>query len=95
MNFDVTGELRRPDLRLCVDTGADIELLREIYRRYYVTGEIIDVRTVIRWLDTEPYWKAINMTSEEEHLDRNTLEGVQQIKLMDSSQEGVGQIGDQ
>jgi len=94
MNFDMTGELRRPDLRLCVDTEADIQLLREIYRRYYVPGEIIDVRTVIRWLDTEPYWKSINMDSEQDHLNRNTLEGIQQVKLMDRNKEGVGQIGD-
>lgn len=52
--------LRRPDLRLTVDTEEDLSLMREIYKRLYRPGEIVDVRDVIRLLEAEPELALIN-----------------------------------
>ncbi len=80
-SYEVTGELRRPDLRLCVDTQEDLDLLREIYRHFYEPGEIVEVRNVIHWLDENPYWRDHNLAAEKEHLSRNVKDGVQQTIL--------------
>jgi spore coat polysaccharide biosynthesis protein SpsF len=51
---EAEGELRRPDLRLVVDTPEDFQLVEAIYRALWVPGEIIDVRRAIRFLDGRP-----------------------------------------
>ena len=94
LDFDATGELRRPDIRLCVDTAADLALLREIYHRFYEPGKIIDVRAVICGLDTAPEWKTINTDAEQEHLHRNAREGIRQIKVESQRGQEKDQIGD-
>ena len=53
-------ELRRPELRLTVDTAEDLELMREIYRRLYRPGEVLDLGDVIRLLDDQPHLLEIN-----------------------------------
>lgn len=53
-------ELWRPQYRLTVDTPEDLQLIREIYRRLYSPGEIIDLADVIRLLDHEPALLEIN-----------------------------------
>lgn len=80
-SYEVTGELRRPDLRLCVDTQEDLDLVRELYTRFSKPGEIVDVRNVIRWLDDNPYWRTYNLAAEQEHLSRNLKDGIQQTIL--------------
>ena len=47
-------ELKRPQLRLTVDTEEDLTLIREIYNRLYEPGQIIKLRDVIDLLDQEP-----------------------------------------
>lgn len=45
---------RAPHLRLTVDTEADLNFVKDIYRRFYVPGRIVPVRQVVRYLtDTE------------------------------------------
>ncbi len=53
--------LRRPELRLCVDTEEDLALVREIYARLYVPpGRIFTTGEIIGLLDREPHLKEIN-----------------------------------
>ncbi|MDI6704177.1 MAG: glycosyltransferase family protein [bacterium] len=52
--------LRRPELRLTVDTIEDLTLIREIYRRLYKEGEIIDISEVINLLDKRKELLEIN-----------------------------------
>lgn len=41
---------RAPHLRLTVDTEEDLNLMRDIYRRFYVPGRIVSVEQVIKYL---------------------------------------------
>ncbi len=54
------GKLKRPDLRLTVDTEEDLKLIREIYRRLYHEGQIFYTEDVIDLLDKYPELIAIN-----------------------------------
>jgi spore coat polysaccharide biosynthesis protein SpsF len=80
-SFEVTGALRRPDLRLCVDTQEDMDLIQRIYQEFYRAGQIVDMRAVIAWLDANPEWKYFNQAAELEHIKRNQLDGVHQLFL--------------
>ena len=57
---EAEGDLRRPDLRLTVDTLEDFQLVEAIYQALYVPGEIIDVRRAIHLLDGHPELVAMN-----------------------------------
>ncbi|MCD6318364.1 NTP transferase domain-containing protein, partial [Candidatus Aerophobetes bacterium] len=46
--------------RIWVDTPADLNFIREIYKRLYKPGEIVDLRKVIRLLQKEPELMEIN-----------------------------------
>lgn len=80
-DFEAQGLLRRPDLRLCVDTPEDLRLIREIYSQFYSPDQAVPIDQVIQWLDENPDWRMSNVASEEEHLKRNRGEGVQQNKV--------------
>ncbi len=55
------GELRRPDLRLCVDEPADLELVRTVYERVPWSGDLgPDARDVVAFLDGHPAVAALN-----------------------------------
>lgn len=55
------GELRRPDLRLCVDTGEDLELIRGIFEMLGgETNNLFGLLEVVRLMDREPWMKDIN-----------------------------------
>ena len=90
-HFEVEGHLRRPDIRLTVDTLEDLRLVREIYRRFHRPGQIMDVRGVIEWLDTHPSWAGINTQAEQEHLLRNERQGIRQVTLPGADQSNVRQ----
>ena len=53
-------EFRRPDLRLTVDTEADLQLARAIYRRLYRPGSIIHLSEVLALYRDEPELFAVN-----------------------------------
>ncbi len=55
-----TGKLKRPDLRLTVDTKEDFELIEAIYQRLYRNGKIFYIEDVIELLDEHPELTAIN-----------------------------------
>ncbi len=51
---------QRNGYRLSVDNLADLKFMREVYRRLYRPGGIIDLREVIHLLDDEPHIYHIN-----------------------------------
>lgn len=53
-------ELRHPEIRMTVDTPTDLRFMREIFRRLYKPGKIIDLRKVMRLLKRNPELCAIN-----------------------------------
>jgi len=56
---EASDEMRR-DHRLCVDEMDDFELIKEIYRRLYVKGDVIDVRDVLDLLEKDRGLAKIN-----------------------------------
>lgn len=56
----VENNLRRPELRLTVDTEEDLNLMRIIYAKLYKPDIIIDVNEVINLLDKQPELRKIN-----------------------------------
>jgi spore coat polysaccharide biosynthesis protein SpsF len=52
--------LRRPDLRLTVDTQADLDLVRAIYERLYPADPAFSTAAVVRLLEREPELADIN-----------------------------------
>lgn len=62
--------LRRPELRLTVDTEDDLALVREIYRRLYEEGRVFGIHEVLELLDSEPHLARINA-----HVKQKPLKG--------------------
>lgn len=54
------GPYRRPDLRLCVDTQEDLDLVRAVYERIDKGKNDFSILDVIELLDREPALKALN-----------------------------------
>ena len=63
-----TGKLKRPDLRLTVDTEEDFKLIKEIYQRLYRNDRIFYTEEVIDLLDKHPELLAINAHVEQKIL---------------------------
>ncbi len=59
-NVAAPAELRRPELRLTVDTQEDLMLVREIYSRLYPAKPVFSLKDVIHLLDAELELKDIN-----------------------------------
>lgn len=59
-SIEASGKLRRPDLRLTLDTEEDLRLIREIFGRLYGDGQIFYTEKVIDFLDEHPELAAIN-----------------------------------
>jgi spore coat polysaccharide biosynthesis protein SpsF len=58
--LEARGKLKRPDLRLTVDTEEDLQLMREVFRNLYNNEDIFSVEEVIDLLDEHPELKALN-----------------------------------
>lgn len=58
--FSVPPELRRSDMRLTVDTPADLELTRRAYAAVAGEDGYADLRAVVRWLDRHPDVRTLN-----------------------------------
>jgi len=52
--------LRRPELRLTVDTPDDFRLVTEIFKLLYKPGRIFPLKDIIRVIDENPYLQTIN-----------------------------------
>lgn len=57
---DAPQHLRRPELRLTVDTPEDMLLIREVYRRLRKPGKIIELAQVVELLDELPNLVDVN-----------------------------------
>jgi spore coat polysaccharide biosynthesis protein SpsF len=55
-----SAPLRRPELRLTVDTPEDLALIRAVYDRLHQPGRIVDLGAAIALLDAEPELLALN-----------------------------------
>ncbi|TFH47402.1 MAG: hypothetical protein E4G94_00150, partial [ANME-2 cluster archaeon] len=58
--IEAEDEFKRTGYRFSVDTLADLRFIREIYKRLYKEGEIVNLHDVIELLDSEPEIKQIN-----------------------------------
>lgn len=67
-SVEANGKLRRPDLRLTVDTEKDLELVREIFKRLYREGETFYISEVIDLLDRYPELVGINIDVKQKQL---------------------------
>lgn len=59
-SVEADEQLRRPDLRLTVDTAEDLKLVREIYKHLYRNDRMFHTEEVIDLLDRHPELVAIN-----------------------------------
>lgn len=59
-DLSVESALRRPNLRLTMDTMEDYELISRIYDELYTEGEIIELSKVIEYLDANPNMLDLN-----------------------------------
>jgi spore coat polysaccharide biosynthesis protein SpsF (cytidylyltransferase family) len=73
----VKGWLNRPEMRLCIDTNEDLNLLEIIYNNLNITKDT-PIKEVISFLNKHPKLIAMNNQSEIEQRDKNKIEGVNQ-----------------
>jgi spore coat polysaccharide biosynthesis protein SpsF (cytidylyltransferase family) len=72
-----TGLLKRPDIRITIDTKEDFKLLKIIYENLY-QNKIIPISQVVRFLNKNPELIKINQNSEMNHLTKNKKQGINQ-----------------
>lgn len=58
--IEASGTLRRPDVRLTVDTEEDLLLVREIYSALYDIEKHFSIGDVLALIDGNPYLQSIN-----------------------------------
>jgi spore coat polysaccharide biosynthesis protein SpsF len=66
--IQATGKLKRPDLRLTVDTEEDLAFIRGLYQRLYRKGQIFYTENVIDLLDMHPELIHINAQVKQKEL---------------------------
>lgn len=59
-NVEAPDDERWPDLRLCVDTAEDYEMIRKVFEALYRLGEPLSVGQVVDWLRRHPEVARIN-----------------------------------
>lgn len=69
--------IKRPEIRLCMDTEEDLKLLRIIHNGVR-KEDIISIEKVIQFLDENPDLIKINLESEKEHLEKNIKQNIGQ-----------------
>jgi len=72
-NIEARGKLKRPDLRLTVDTKEDLQLIREIYKRLYRPEKIFYVEEVIDLLNKYPQLIKININIKQKEIKEKFL----------------------
>lgn len=60
VNIAAEGKLKRPDLRLTVDTKEDFELIANIYEKLYKDNHVFLTEEIIDLMDANPELKKIN-----------------------------------
>lgn len=67
--------LRRPEIRLTVDTPEDLKLMKIIYKRLYKNG-FVKIAEVMEFLENNEDLSKINFESEKEQITKNISEGI-------------------
>ena len=67
-NIEAKGKLKRPDLRLTVDTIEDLRLVRKIYKHLYIPGKIFYTEEIIDLLNKYPELIKINTDVQQKNL---------------------------
>jgi spore coat polysaccharide biosynthesis protein SpsF len=52
--YPASQKYQRPDIQLTLDTAADLEVIRNIYRRLYPKKKFFDIGDILELLDKEP-----------------------------------------
>lgn len=60
-NIEAEGKLRRPDLRICVDTIEDFRVIETIFENLYHKNPNFGAREIIDFLDKNPEIRKINI----------------------------------
>ena len=63
LGIEATGRRRRPDLRLCIDTAADLEVVGAVYEALYPANPTFGIDDVIDFLDSRPELAGRNRTA--------------------------------
>jgi spore coat polysaccharide biosynthesis protein SpsF len=58
--IEAPDKLRRPEIRLTVDTQEDFNLVREIFKNLYIEEQLFYTEDVIKYLDSHPESLSIN-----------------------------------
>lgn len=53
-------DVRRPNLRVTVDTAEDFEVITQIFDALYVKGKVFSLHEIVQWCDQNPSVTAIN-----------------------------------
>ena len=61
--IEATGSRRRPDLRLCIDTAADLEVVRAVYEALWPANPAFGIDDAITFLDRHPEVARRNRTA--------------------------------
>lgn len=68
INLEAKGKLRRPDIRITVDTKEDLKLVREIYSQLYKPNQIFYTEDIIKLLNKNPRLLEINKNVKQKQL---------------------------
>ena len=68
-NIIAKGMLKRPEIRLTVDTKEDLRLIREIYKHLYEPERVFYTKEIIELLDEHPELKKINARIKQKDLE--------------------------
>ncbi len=63
--FTPPPAMQKPQLRLTVDTPEDLHLIKEIYKRLYKEGALVDINDVLTLYEDEPKLFSINADIEQ------------------------------
>jgi spore coat polysaccharide biosynthesis protein SpsF len=63
LGIEATGHRRRPDLRVCIDTAEDLEVVRAVYEALWPTNPTFGIDDVIDFLDRHPELARRNRTA--------------------------------
>lgn len=63
LGIEAVGHRRRPDLRLCVDTAEDLEVVGAVYDALWPTNATFGIDDVIDFLDRHPELARLNRTA--------------------------------
>jgi len=79
---EVEERLRRPDIRLTMDTPEDFKLMKKIFKKLYKSGRIFELREVIKLLDKCPELLEINKNVKQREAKIHAKLGLNEVKAL-------------